>query len=97
MVASFASGGLFELIDNPADGFVPAPEPDGAKEDFPQAIVDGFEADVKFSEQVTHVHPPIVPANAAVAIDDRLRRSTRGKLSAERSRRSGWLRLAGRN
>ena len=65
VVPSVASGGSAEVIDDATDVLVETTEPDRSEEDVPQAVVDRFEADIEFREQVTHVHPAIHPPGAA--------------------------------
>jgi hypothetical protein len=49
--------------------FMEATEFDGSEIDFPEAVVDLFEADVLLSEEMADVDPAGVPTDAAVATD----------------------------
>jgi hypothetical protein len=69
VVASAATNRPPQLIDDPPDLFMEASQPGGAEKDIPEAVVDRFEADLEFGQQVTGVDPAVLPANAAVAAD----------------------------
>lgn len=47
--------------------FVKAAERDRAERDLRERVVDLFEGDVLVAEDVAHVHPVVMPADAAVA------------------------------
>ncbi len=49
--------------------FMEATEFDGSEIDFPEAVIDLFEADVLLCQQMADVDPVRVPADAAVATD----------------------------
>ncbi len=49
--------------------FMKATEFDGSEIDFPEAVIDLFEADVLLSEKMADVDPAGVPTDAAVATD----------------------------
>jgi hypothetical protein len=90
------------LIFDPQERFVKSAERNRAERHLPQRVIDLFERDVLLAEHVAHVHPVVVPADAAVAADAshlavrrilerheaRRVRARRGRVAA-RGRRSG--------
>ena len=58
-----------ERIFDPAVSFVKAAQAERAEVHVPQSIVDLVQADVFAREDVAHVDPCVMPANAAVVAD----------------------------
>ena len=69
MIPAAPPGGAVQLVDDPPDGFVKAPQPDRAEIHIPESIIDFLQANLEFGEEVADVHPRMVPPNAPVPTD----------------------------
>src|SRR5262245_40420636 len=69
MVVSDAADRPAELIDDAAHLLVKPTQPHWSEVHVPEPVIDFFEANLEFGEQVTHVHPALVPTHAAIAAD----------------------------
>lgn len=70
MVIALAANRPPQLIDDPSHLLMKAAQPHGPELHVPEAVVDLFKTDLKLGEQVTGVHPAMLPAHTAIAADE---------------------------
>jgi len=66
MISALPASGVTKLVHDAAGRQMEASQPDRPEVDLPQPIIHCLETHVLFRQQVAHVDPLMVPANAAV-------------------------------
>ena len=69
MVVAFPASRVTKLVYDAAGRLMEASEPNRPELNLPQSVIHRLEAHVFLRQQVAHVDPVMVPANAAVATD----------------------------